>query len=528
MLASDSSGATIFEVPSDAVRAQAVASRAGRSSRRRDTVEWLGGAGVWLLGATALVWSAIVLIDVGDLLVHGAPLVALGLIATWRYGWGLVHLTRALLYLGVVFPRLKRRAEAVDAPAAIRHVYCIVCSFGIPERQFRDVYTALVANCLESGMSATIIASITSDRDLAILGEVLRRFGDPASVTVIAQFQQGTGKRGAIAMALRTVAREQPNPNSATVMLDGDVVLQRGALEQCTRFLAADPGLAALTSNNDARFAADDATCHWYWLRFAQRHLVMSSLSLSGRLLVLTGRFSVYRTSYLLGDDALAAIEDDFVDHWLHGRIRLLSGDDKSLWQHVLSRGGRMLYLPHVKATSFEGLPAGTGFFGGSTRLMTRWLGNMVRANGRALGLGPRRCGPFLWWCLLDQRLSVATVLFGVSTVLVLGAFGNPAYLLAYLAWLVVSRGLVSSSYGLLWGRYHPSWPALLAYNQIWGGVLKLYLFFRPDTQRWTRQNIRRDSSTPVRRLAANMLCGLSMAVLLVLAASITTVLTGA
>lgn len=496
-----------------------------QANERRDDplVQWL----VWLSGGAVLAWSLVMLLGASDWADHGRLLLALGLIATWRYSWGLLHLVRALIFLAIVFPGKRRRAAAVDLRGSIEHVYCIVCSFDIPEPQFLEVYSALVANSLDAGIPTTIVAAVTSDRDLGLLGDVLRRFDDPDSIRIVAQFQQGTGKRAAIAMAMRTIARDHPSRRSVTVMLDGDVVLEPGALEQSVRFLAADEGLAALTTNNDARLDRSDPGRQWYWLRFAQRHLLMSSLALSGRLLVLTGRFSVYRTPQLVAPGAIAAIENDSIEHWLHGHIRFLSGDDKSLWHHVLASGGRMLYLPHVKAVSFEAMPAGCGFAEGSTRLMLRWLGNTVRANGRALALGPARCGPFLWWSLLDQRLSVASTLFGVSTALMLAVFGHPIYLPAYLAWVVVSRSIVSAGYGLLWGYYHPSWPLLLAYNQIWGALLKLHLFFRPDRQSWTRQHIDRNSSTHALQRTADALCAITGAALLAAAAAMTNLLPG-
>lgn len=457
----------------------------------------------WLLGLATFCWSSvIVLAQAAEHFPHRL-LVVFGVVAAWRYGWAMVHLTRALAYLGIAFPRLRAKAARTNI-AGIGHVYGVVSSYGIPERQFRAVYGALIANCLATGLPATLVAAITTDRDCAILGDLLDRFGHPDGIEIIAQFQEGVGKRAAMAMALRTIARLPAVAGSATLFLDGDVVLAPGALSESLRFLAADPSLAALTTNNDAELPAGDPARHWYRLRFAQRHLLMCSLALSRRLLVLTGRFSLYRTRQAIAPAFIDIIENDAIDHWLHGRIRFLSGDDKSMWYQVLRSGGRMLYLPHVRAVSFESMPDGTGLLGGSTRLMLRWFGNMVRTSGRAIALGPARCGPFLWWCLVDQRISVLTTLLGVSTAAVLVLSLGPIYLVFYLAWVVMTRAVASSIYGLVWGGYHPSWPFLLAYGQIWGGLIKLHLLFRPDRQAWTRQHISRADSSRVRHWAAN------------------------
>jgi glycosyltransferase Alg8 len=472
----------------------------------------------WTIWFAALSWAVAGVLMARNIAAT-APLVAFGLVAAWRYAWGATHIVRAAIFLGLVFPRLRRRAEA--QAGSVDHVYGVISSYDIPPDQFRAVYSALFESCLDAGVPATLVASVTTDRDVGLLTGLLRRYGNPDQLRVIVQFQRGNGKRGAMAEALRTIAREHPPRNAVTLLLDGDVVLDRNAVRESIRFLAADPSLSALTTNNDAVLSADDKSRHWYWLRLAQRHVIMSSLALSGRLLVLTGRFSVYRTHLLAEPECIDILEHDQVDHWLHGSINFLSGDDKSLWQHVLNRGGRMLYLPHVKATAFEAMPDHHGFLHGSTQLMVRWLGNMVRANGRALSLGPRRCGPFLWWCLLDQRFAIFSTLFGVSVATCFALSGHIQALAFYLCWLFLSRTVMSSIYGAFWGYFSPAWPVFLAYNQAWGAMLKLYLFFRPDKQRWTRQHISTGSSNWPRQGFANVLFVSSLSVVVLAGAQV-------
>jgi glycosyltransferase Alg8 len=477
------------------------------------------GLWMWTLWAAALSWSVTGLL-LAQNIVATAPLVAtIGFIALWRYSWVLLHVVRASAFLFLAFPRLSRRA--VVHAGIVDHVYGVVSSYDIPSDQFCRVYEALFESCLEAGIPTTIVASVTTDRDIGLLAGLLRRYNAPDSLRVVVKFQDGMGKRSAMAEALRTIAREHPERNSVTFLLDGDVVLDRDVIRESVSFLAADPSLSALTTNNDAVLDPDDNCRHWYWLRLAQRHLIMSSLALSGRLLVLTGRYSAYRTNLLVEPSCIEILEHDQLDHWMHGPIRFLSGDDKTLWHHVLSRGGRMLYLPHVKATSFEAMPDRDSFLVGSSRLMMRWLGNMVRANGRALSLGPLRCGPFLWWCLLDQRLAILSTLFGVSVVACLAFSGHVAAVPFYLSWVFLSRTVVSSMYGLFWGYYNPTWPVFLAYNQVWGAMLKLFLFFRPDKQLWTRQGIAAGASTWLRRGCANVLFALSIAAVIATAAGV-------
>ncbi|MGC4026072.1 MAG: glycosyltransferase [Mesorhizobium sp.] len=329
-------------------------------------------------------------------------------------------------------------------------------------------------------------------------------------------------------MALRAIAREQPTQNSVTLFLDGDVVLAPNALAECIGFMRADSKLAALTTNNDAVVEANDLARQWYRLRFAQRHLLMSSLALSGRLLVLTGRFSLYRTVQVIKPAFIEIIERDSIEHWLHGSIKLLSGDDKSAWHQILKEGGRMTYLPHVMATSFEALPGNRGFVAESTPLMMRWFGNMRRANGRAIRLGPKRCGPFLWWCLIDQRISPWTTQFGCAMAIIALVRGSSDLLTVCVAWMVVSRTVMAAAYGAFSGRFNPAWPLLLLYAQFWGSSLKIFLAFHPYLQSWTRQRISRNDTANAARLTATSLYLFSMLFVAAAAASMANLMVGA
>ncbi len=55
-------------------------------------------------------------------------------------------------------------------------------------------------------------------------------------------------------------------------------------------------------------------------LRFTQRHMMMSSMGLSGRVLTLTGRLSIFRASL--------ACDPDFVDNVQHDWLRALAARD--------------------------------------------------------------------------------------------------------------------------------------------------------------------------------------------------------
>jgi mannuronan synthase len=227
----------------------------------------------------------------------------------------------------------------------------------------------------------------------------------------------------------------------------------------------------------------------WHRLRFAQRHLLMSSMALSRRLITLTGRMSAYRADVATDPSFIDTIQHDRLDHWRHGRLRLLTGEDKSAAWWLLARGRDTLYVPDVQTMTIEHPPA-ADLVRASSALMLRWFGNMLRASGRCLALGPRRVGWFIWWCLLDQRVSMWTPLIGPIAAILLAIAVTPAFLYAYLLWVMATR-LVQS---LLLLTVRPTisglYPPLLYYSQLYGALLKTWVLFRLDRQRWTRQNI--------------------------------------
>jgi glycosyltransferase Alg8 len=227
----------------------------------------------------------------------------------------------------------------------------------------------------------------------------------------------------------------------------------------------------------------------WHSLRFAQRHQMMSSMALSGRLLVITGRMSIYRAEVALGPGFVEILENDYLDHWRFGRFPLLTGEDKSTWYWLLRRGRRMLYLPDTTVVTIED-PLAKGLFPAATELMLRWFGNMLRGSSRAIALGPRRIGLFPWWCLIDQRLSMWTTLFGPIVAVLFAVGKSVLFLYAYVLWVAVTR-LVQALL-LLTARPTISglYPPLIYFGQVYGALVKTYILFRLDRQRWARQNI--------------------------------------
>jgi glycosyltransferase Alg8 len=133
---------------------------------------------------------------------------------------------------------------------------------------------------------------------------------------------------------------------------------------------------------------------------------------------------------------------------------------------------------------------------------MFRWFGNMLRTNGRALALGPRRIGLFTWWCVLDQRLSMWTSVTGPVFAIMLAIKYSLSFIYVYFVWVGLTRWVMAMM--LLSARPVLSWyyPFLLYYNQIWGSLIKIYVFFRLDRQSWTRQKTKLHRDLPPGQIA--------------------------
>ena len=132
--------------------------------------------------------------------------------------------------------------------------------------------------------------------------------------------------------------------------------------------------------------------------------------------------------------------------------------------------------------------PPDPSFIRSARQLMFRWYGNSLRQNSRATKLGPRRLGWFTWYVLWDQRISMWTSILGLTAAIVAAIKYSGVILVAYLLWIGLTRLVLTI---LLMATGHPvgpAYPVILYFNQIFGSLMKIYVFFRLDRQSWTRQ----------------------------------------
>ena len=441
---------------------------------------------------------------------HGA-LLAIGVFGIWRYGWQWLHFLRAWIYARFHFPSLRRHADAVAATGRFpSRVFVVVASYLEEAWVSVESFQSLMANLAELPCAATVIVAVGSDADEAVINGAYRSHPGRKRVELVFQ-RQSQGKRIALGHALRAVARRYHDErDSVTVFMDGDSWLEPGALRRTLPFFAAFGDLGALTTNEVAWIHGRSVWYKdWFALKFGERHVQFQSHSLSHKVMTLTGRFSMLRTSICVTEEFIgSAIENDMIKHWMHGSFRFLMGDDKSSWFHVLRQGWKMLYIPDVTCCSLESRDI--GFFKASFSLPYRWFGNTLRNNPRALALGPGCTGWFIWLCILDQRLSMWTSLVGISGALALTVVKSVIFLPLYLAWAVLVRALQ-----MVVIVYHGhqvtmrSIPIML-YTQWVGAIIKIHAAFHLSDQNWSKGKSRQDAG-PRRSWLARLVPGSMM-----------------
>ncbi len=453
-------------------------------------MSWL----LYLLLLTALVvWAPARLFDPLD----PRFLVILGVVGSWRYGWGALHLLRAHLYRRRMFPQLRQRAEALfrarfggaSDPARLPHVFLVITSYRYPSETTAACYRTAVLEAMRYGGPVTIVASLVEPADRQLVKAVFRVLAPPARVRLVLVELPPRGKRAALAAALVAVSRRMPRPDDVVALMDGDTVLTPRCLRQSVPLLGLSRRIGGLTTDERPVGGGGPLARAWFRLRFARRHLYMNSLALSRRLLVMTGRFSLFPAHIATDPAFITRIREDEIHHWRLGRIPLLTGEDKSSWLFLLERGLEMVYVPDVTVLTTESLPH-RRFLVGTTHLMRRWAGNMLRAGAAALALGPRRVGPFAWWCLVDQRLSMWTPVLGPLAAGAIALAIDPLFLYAYGLWVLTTRLVLTLGLATLRPGLGGLAPLLLYFDQVYGALVKQWTFFRLHRQRWTRQPI--------------------------------------
>lgn len=413
----------------------------------------------------------------------------LGILGTWRYTWAGTNFVRAVYFRFYAYPRRKAKAFArFNAHKRPAHAYFLVTTYMVKPEDTIKCYRALFLAASKARDGATIVASVVDGADERLVKEIWSSSRhDLSRVQLIIDRIKSNGKRDALAKTLHIIGQFAPGPDDILVFVDGDTCVPEDVVSQSAPIFS-DPKVGALTTDEGVILDDDNLFKDWFILRFNQRQVMMCSTGLARRVLTLTGRMSVFRAELATRKDFIEQVANDYLNHWRLGTVKFLTGDDKSTWFWLLKNGYTMEYLPDVQSQSMETQPE-KSFYRSSKTLMVRWFGNMMRTNGRALKLSPMKIGFFTWWSILDQRVSMWTTLVGPISVALTAWFIDLTIIPLYIAWVMMTRYIFCVIINVFNGSWFPvTHPPILYFGQIAGAIVKTFVMFRLDKQRWTRQ----------------------------------------
>jgi glycosyltransferase Alg8 len=415
-----------------------------------------------------------------------SSLVTLGAIGAWRWFWFGLALVRSLIYLHLVFARWRRRASRIPIEE-LPPVAIIAPTFKEKPWITEQVFRAIAGEAKSLTQPLTLVI-VTTEPEIVAIRELLK-LHDPEGncVHLVPIADQGGGKRKALAVGLRALASLNLPSDTIVALMDGDSVISPGSLRKCLPFFRMFPKLGALTTDEMPVVVGSYLFSEWLHVRFCQRHLYMCSHSLSQKVLCLTGRFSLYRAEAALDPTFADLLENDNLNDWLWGQFKFLSGDDKSTWYWMLRRGYDLLYIPDVMVYTIETISG--SFTERAYQNMRRWFGNMLRNGNRALALGPNKTGWFIWYCLLDQRISIWTALIAPSLLLIYLLQANWTAAALICSWILFTRPLMLMIY--FWGReshLKPIHLPILLLGQWSSSLIKVWTQMNMAQQKWSNR----------------------------------------
>jgi glycosyltransferase Alg8 len=432
-----------------------------------------------------------------------ATLAMLAVIGVWRYSWWFINFFRAKVYEYSVFPRMRKEADAVFTRGwRPSHIYFVIASYKEEKKTIEMLLHAMLRECRDVGTPATLYLS-ADKHDEYIMREYVQYHAKNMDFRIVAIRQTLPDKRIALGQCLRSMSRNTVEKDCPVILMDGDAIMEKGCLRHCIPFFHLDSGMHALTTHEQAIFHGPKWMENMTELRFAQRHLMMQSHSLSRKVMTLTGRLSMFRSQMITYPESVDHLENDYLNHWLWGNFRFLSGDDKSTWFWLLKNEARMIYIPDVMVYTVEYVE-GNGIDRTLQNLL-RWSGNMLRNNGRAIALGPKVVTPYIWWCIVDQRLVIWTALISPISAIIATISIGWSFVGVYLLWLAGTRMLLSLILFSYAKKVNMSFPFLLYPLQVLGAMIKVFMLFHLPRQKWANRASLKGgfSSTQARRFIA-------------------------
>ena len=450
-----------------------------KDPRQREwSTSWIGLLVLNLcLLALLCTWS----LDIVNQSAYAELALGLGIVGFWRHGWGILNFLRAI-YFGHKIIQSNRPVACGTYNLSI-----LLPVYGQTDDMLRAVAAGIVDSVRSVPGRVLVVCAYRSDGQKALLSEAIE---SRCHVTMQFVRQIGLGKREAMADALNLMQACFPTQEgNFTLLMDGDTILTPNAIQRSIGELQVDLKTGAVCVNEVPLVKGDTLFVAWRWLRSVQRNQVMSSFALSRRVLVLTGRFSMYRSEFLLQKAVINRIRKDFLvrgDQY----ISLLTGDDKTTWLEVLRRGYDIRYLPDAIIYPIEQQDHKKNFVTETIALTARYSGNMARAN---LHLDAWRGSKGKWhfqYGLLDQRISMWTSLLTPLVLVLSLLFDSLTIFILFLTYAMLIKNIQALALVATSRTYDPYFPYLIFYNQVMSSVVKIFTFAYLHRQKWNNQNI--------------------------------------
>lgn len=493
-------------VPIEQSLAEACALFGATDIKPRNGASW--PAQVLATAGTIVVLLAVLSLidDVKGWAIHRVEvLFIVGGLGMWRWGWCLFQCARAAIYRYWVFPRIRRQAARIEESLGpVSEVAILATTYHekpwitlvVFESVFRELSTleglarpprvVVVGGCDEDDATVRRIYESSCAR--------LAPMSPSAWPPELVLLRGDNGKRLALDAGLREIARGGMGPDGVVVLMDGDTIMGPEMLRKVLPIFRLPDPVGAVTTNENGLVHGPGWFAEWISMRLGQRHRTMCSVALSGKVLCLTGRLSAFRSSIATNPSFISQIEHDSIDHWLWGKVDMLSGDDKSSWYWLAANRHRMLYIPDAMATTVE-VVTGSALVRVHANLK-RWSGNTLRNSDRVIALGPGTMGLIPWWSTVDQRICNWTALVG-PVLSILGVLaGRYEVAIGYVLWAMVSRSLISVMYWRHGRRVSAFYMPLELLSSWLNAVIKIWVSSHPAKQSWLNRGNRSLDST--------------------------------
>ena len=132
----------------------------------------------------------------------------IGALGIWRYGVGIMHYIRGMIFIYIIFPHQRKWANKAVERLPPSHMYLMVTSFRIDTMTTARVYKSVIREAIECGYPCTVLASIVEMSDEILVNSLWESFAPPPHVSLKVVRIPGTGKRDGLANGFRCIAKD--------------------------------------------------------------------------------------------------------------------------------------------------------------------------------------------------------------------------------------------------------------------------------------------------------------------------------